>query len=247
MQKPEVLVPALNLYEVDGRLDWDATRRYAARAAATWVDYFIINGSTTRGDLLDAEARADLLDLWIEAVGTDRAIACTWIGEDVEAARVRGIRVMAVLQGHLDVESALDALKQLPTGSLVYSHPMYSEVVLDSRLCAVAQEHGVLPAGGKLAKISKTEIRAVRDVAGPAFRLWDGSCRDIAGSVAAGADGVVATPLSSLPSPFPEPRIDLLQMELDRLQGELDALPDRAARSRALAASARATLEPLAG
>ena len=145
---------------------------------------------------------------------------------------------MAVLRGHTAEESLLGALKKLPRGALVYSHPMYSEVVLDSDACAAAVSHGVLPAGGKLAKISKADIRKIREIAGPDFELWDGSCRDIAGSVAAGANGVVATPLSSLPSPFPDASLAVLQTELTAIQASLDALPDRVARSRFLAAGA---------
>ncbi|HKR51960.1 MAG TPA: hypothetical protein VJT72_20760 [Pseudonocardiaceae bacterium] len=61
--------------------------------------------------------------------------------------------------------------------------------------------------------------------------IWDGSSLDIAGSIAAGATGVVTTPLSPFTQPFPPRDLAQLQPALDEVQAHLDRLPSREARS----------------
>lgn len=122
----------------------------------------------------------------------------------------------------------------------MYSHPAHSPVVLDPQLCADAREEGFLPAGAKVAKVTRDGIRQMRAEAGTSFALWDASSRNVRASVAAGASGVVATPLSPLLTPLPPRDLDLLQITVDRLQGELDGIASREARSAHLAGLAAA-------
>jgi hypothetical protein len=127
----------------------------------------------------------------------------------------------------------------LPPNAYVYSHPMYGPTILDTALAETAREQSILPKGAKIAKISITEITAVRGVVGATFSLWDGSSRHISTSLEAGASGVVATPLSALPAPFPGRCIAALQLVIDKIQTELDHQPSRAARLALLAELAR--------
>ncbi len=231
--KAQIIVPALTLRTADGKLDLAATAQYAERAVATWVDAFILSGSTTRGDLFTVAERAAILDLWLNLTDSARLLACTWCADDVREAVARGVRPMAVMRGLRDEAEACAFLAALPEGAYVYSHPMYTPTVLDAHLCAIARQGGYLPAGAKLAKVSTADIRAIRAAAGPDFALWDGSSRHVGESVAAGAAGVVATPARQL---------DILQRELDQRQAELDRLPTREARTHALTRAAVANL-----
>ncbi|MBR7827806.1 hypothetical protein KDK95_15915 [Actinospica sp. MGRD01-02] len=237
-----IVVPALHLSTASGDVDLQLTRRYAERAASTWVDRFIVSGSTTRGDRLTCEQRADLLDLWLEVTTPDRLLACSWVPEDLEAAAARHIAPMGVMRGLDDPAAALEYLQNLPDGAFVYSHPMYGKAVFDSTLAATARDADALPRGGKLAKIAPDEIAYVRREAGRAFDLWDGSSRRIEASVRSGASGVVATPLCAFDTELPDRQSDALQRFVDPIQDSLDQLPDRAARSHELLTRACAAL-----
>jgi len=226
----DIVVPALS-FATHGRLDRDAVRRYAERAAGTWVDVFLLSGSTTRGDLLTVADRAALLDLWLDVLPASRLMACCWVAEDVAEAEDRGMAPMAVMHDVPAPSQALDLFAALPRHAFVYSHPMYGGVVLDPTLAETAATAGVLPAGGKIAKIPVDGIAALRQATGADFRLWDGSSRHVEASIRAGASGVIATPLSMLPNPFPDRDITLLQQALTKIQGALDALPTRADRT----------------
>jgi dihydrodipicolinate synthase/N-acetylneuraminate lyase len=238
--KTQVVVPVVAFHAADRQLEFGATREYAERAVATWPDRFIVSGSTFRGDLLSVRERAALLDLWLSLAEPSRLLACTWTERDVVEASERGVTSLAVLQDLHEGQSVLDFLAGLPARSFVYSHPVFGSAVLDADLCAVSRWAGCLPAGAKIAKISLAEIAAVRAAAGHDFVLWDGSSRHIAASVAAGASGVIATPLACLPDPFPERRVDAVQHAVDLIAADLDLLPSRETRRTLLVARARA-------
>lgn len=223
---PYVVVPALSPLG-QGEL----VPAYAQKAAATWVDAFLLSGSTTRGDLLSTAQRAKLLDRWLDYLPTHRLIACCWIDEDIHESAARGVPAMVVMRGLANRQAALDLFAALPAGTYVYSHPMYTSAVLDAVLAKEASEAGVLPAGGKIAKIGLSDIAALRAAAGPDFALWDGSSRRISERLQAGAEGIIATPLSHLPTPFPSQDLLALQASIDPVQAELDALPTRAERT----------------
>lgn len=110
---------------------------------------------------------------------------------------------------------------------------MFGGSVFDAELAAAAaaSSAGTLPAGGKIAKITRPALADVHRAAGDEFRLWDGSSRGIQESIDAGAAGVVATPLCAFTDRFPARQTSLIQAAVDPVQADLDALPDRTART----------------
>lgn len=227
----DIVVPALALRHDNGDTDHSATRHYAERAAATWVDYFILSGSTTRGQDLTADQRAQILDLWLDIAEPHRLLACCWEPQDFDNAAARGIAPMATMRYLNGLDAALAFLRDLPTGAYIYSHPMFGGAVFNAELAAVAADQGILPAGGKIAKITTTGVSEVRAATGTSFKLWDGSSRHIQTSLDAGAAGVVATPLCAFATDLPAKEASLIQMIVDPAQDALDALPDRQSRT----------------
>ncbi|GGN73953.1 hypothetical protein GCM10010112_43620 [Actinoplanes lobatus] len=225
-----VCVPALTP-GAQGTIDTSALRPYINRAANTWVHSFLLSGSTTRGDLLTAKDKGSIIDIWLEQLPPGRIIACCWNSDDIKESSARGVRAMAVLQALPNENAALDFLASLPGGSYIYSHPMYTPTVFNTELATLAAKAGVLPAGGKVAKIGFSDITGIRNATGPEFALLDGSSRQIGKRIEAGASGVIATPLSHIPSPFPTADLPALQPVIDASQATLDALPDRPART----------------
>jgi dihydrodipicolinate synthase/N-acetylneuraminate lyase len=230
-QALDIVVPALALPDSTRAIDHEATRQYAKRAAATWTDYFILSGSTTRGQDLTPSQRASVLDLWLDVTEAGRLLACCWEPADFDHAARRGITPVGVMRGLDGHTAALAFLRSLPRGAYIYSHPMFGGSVFDAELAAAASSAGVLPAGGKIAKITKPAITDVHRAAGDEFRLWDGSSRRIQESIGAGAAGVVATPLCAFTADFPARQTSLIQAAVDPVQANLDALPDRTART----------------
>lgn len=228
-QALDIVVPALTMPDSAGAIDHEATRQYAKRAAATWTDYFILSGSTTRGQDLAPGQRASVLDLWLDVTQPGRLLACCWEPADFDHAASRGITPMGVMRGLDGPTAALAFLRSLPRGAYIYSHPMFGGSVFDAELAA-ASSAGILPAGGKIAKITKPAIADLRRAAGDEYRLWDGSSRRIQESIDAGAAGVVATPLCAFAADFPARQTSLIQAAVDPVQADLDALPDRTAR-----------------
>ena len=88
--------------------------------------------------------------------------------------------------------------------------------MLDAALTAAARQQGVLR-----------------------WTLWDASSRHLCASLDAGASGVVASPLSHFPIPFPDRTLSALQPAIDAVQSQMDQLPTRDARSQLLHALAR--------
>lgn len=238
---PYIVVPALTIRTPDGDIDKPGTARYAQRAASTWVDRFILSGTTARGYLMTEQDRSSLVRAWLDHVEPARVIACCWSRADVDNAAAQGVTPIVVIPHCHNDDTALSFLASLPPGSFIYSHPGNSPTVFDAQLCSKARSSGCLPVGAKLSKASHHQIAAVRAHSGPSFALWDGSSRDIAGSIAAGATGVVTTPLSPFPQPFPPRVLTHLQTVLDEMQADLDRLPSREARSDHLSALAAAT------
>ena len=231
----QIVVPALALRSPDGAaIDAEATARYAQRAARTWIDAFILSGSTTRGDLLTIDERTDILDLWLRFAAPARLVACCWCQDDLHEATRRAITPMVVMRSARSDEQALSLLASLPPSAYVYSHPKYDARVLDVGLTVAARRQGVLPAGAKLSKVTTADITAIRRAAGPRWTLWDASSRHIDASFAAGASGVVVSPLSHFPSPFPDRTLSALQSTIDVVQAQMDQLPSRDARSQLL-------------
>lgn len=238
---PYIVVPALTIRTSGGDLDKPGTARYAQRAASTWVDRFILSGTTARGYLMTEQERSSVVRVWLDHVKPERVIACCWSRADVDNAVGQGVTPIVVIPHCHNDDAALRFFAWLPPGSFIYSHPENSPTIFDAQLCSKACSSGCLPIGAKLSKASHREIAAVRAQAGPSFTLWDGSSRDIVGSIAAGATGIVATPLSPFRQPFPPRTLAPLQRSLDEMQENLDSLPSRDARSDHLSALAVAS------
>jgi dihydrodipicolinate synthase/N-acetylneuraminate lyase len=230
-QALDIVVPALTLRDHAGAIDHEATCQYAKRAAATWTDYFILSGSTAGGQDLTPGQRAGILDLWLDITEPGRLLACCWEPRDFDHAASRGIAPMATMRNLDGPAAALAFLRDLPAGAYIYSHPMFGGSVFDAELAAAASSAGVLPAGGKIAKITTPAITDVHRAAGDGFRLWDGSSRRILASLDAGAAGVVATPLCTFDTDLPPKQVHLIQAAVDPVQAHLDALADRPARA----------------
>lgn len=238
---PHIVVPALTIRTPEGSLDRPGNAQYATRAASTWVDRFILSGTTARGYAMTERERLGVLLVWLDHTDPARVLACCWSRADIDNAAAQGVTpIVAIPHLHNDY-AALRFFASLPAGSFIYSHPGNSPTVFDAQLCSKARSSGCLPVGAKLSKVSHREIAAVRAQAEPSFILWDGSSQDIAGSITAGATGVVATPLSAFVQPFPPRDIAHLQPALNEVQADLDRLPSRDARSDHLAALAAAS------
>jgi len=238
---PHIVVPALTIRTPEGSLDTQRTAQYSRRAASTWVDRFILSGTTTRGYSMTEQERVRVLRVWLDHTDPARVLACCWSRADVDNAVTQGVTPLVAIPHLHNDHAALRFFASLPIGSFIYSHPGNSPTVFNAQLCSKARGSDCLPAGAKLSKVSHREITAVRAQAGPAFILWDGSSQDIAGSIAAGATGVVTTPLCPITQPFPPRTLAQLQAALDEVQAYLDRLPSRDARSDHLAALAVAS------
>lgn len=230
MTPPRLAIPALTFRTGVGRVAEGATVAYAQRAARTWLDTVILSGTTTEGARFTVADRARVLDLWCSVMPRERLLACCWGVQDVEHAVARGIRPLIVMRGLATPSDALQFLRRVPPDAYVYSHPLHTAAVLDAPLIEAARASGVLPAGAKISKIPAGALPDLRAAAGAEFDLWDGSSRRIAASLTEGASGVVATPLTVLPDPFPAPDADL-QASVDSWQARLDEVPDEAERA----------------
>jgi guanylate kinase len=239
---PRIVVPVLTLRNADGTLDLVANSEYAARASATWLHGFIVSGTIGEGDTASPRDRERLLDIWHQHAAPGRVFSTAWHDADHASILSSGARLMAVMRGCDSDDDALKFLARLPSGSHIYSHPAYATHTFSASLAARAAESGVLPAGGKLCKLSLADIRAIRQAAGESFDLLDGRCRHVVLSMTAGASGVIAAPLSTLPDLPAEGDIEGLQGVLDTEQSRLDIDSDRSARLRRLTAECRRAL-----
>lgn len=223
----EVVIPALAFRTAVNELDLALTRAYAARAAGTWADRFILSGSTALGDLLTPTERALILDVWSEVTERSRLVACCWGREDIEQAGQRKILPLVVMRDLHDRAQACSFFAGLPEGAFVYSNPTFTATALDPALAVDAEQRGLLPAGAKISKLAVDDIGRIRSSVGNGFTLWDGSSRHIEASLAAGASGVVATPLCVLPEPFPRRSVEELQATVHQLNAQVDGAVSR--------------------
>ena len=223
----EVVIPALAFRTADNELDLGLTRAYAERAAGTWADRFILSGSTVLGDLLAPRERALILDVWSEVLERSRLVACCWCREDIEQAGQRKILPLVVMRDLHNRAQACSFFAGLPEGAFVYSNPKFTPTTLDPALAVDAEQRGLLPAGAKISKLAVRDIGPIRSSIGNGFTLWDGSSRHIEASLAAGASGVVATPLAVLPEPFPSRSTDKVQAAVTRLYAQVDRAASR--------------------
>lgn len=212
----DILIPALSLRRANGEFDEPAMTTYIRRASDTWIDRFILAGSTDSGYSLTNGQRETLLDFWISAVPASRLIACCWSHSDTEAALQRGIDVLATVASHHTRH-----LTDLPPSVFAYSHPHHSPIVVTAPAVTEAREQHTLVRGTKVSKISTEGLSAIRAAAGEDFILWHGSSRDLGRSWQFGATGVVCASLAVIPTPFPPRRpVTCLQRHVDELNSK---------------------------
>lgn len=94
----------------------------AQRAASTWVDRFILSGTTACGCLMTERNRSSIVRVWLDHVAPERVIACCWSRADVDNAAEHGVTPIVVIPHCHDDDAALRFLASLPPGSFVYSH-----------------------------------------------------------------------------------------------------------------------------
>jgi len=235
-----ITVPVLTLRSIAGRLDPEANAEYAHRASSTWLDHFLVNGTIGGGETSTPSERRALLETWAAHVPTIRLLACAWEPADLDHARELGIRPTVVMRGLPDDAAALNLFARMPAGYWVYSHPKYSPATLTPTVAIAARAAGTLPTGGKICKVSLDDVTRLRAAAGPDFQLYDGRCRHLARSIAAGATGVIAVPLACLPADLPTPEdVAALQRVIDRTQALIDDRPHLADRIDLLTAQLR--------
>jgi dihydrodipicolinate synthase/N-acetylneuraminate lyase len=221
-----VMVPVLTLRNADGSLDHTANVAYARRARNTWLDLFLVSGTIGGGEQSTAADRRALLERWVEQVPPARLLACVWTVDDLRHATECGVRPIVVLRAHPDGRSLDAFLADLPANAFVYSHPNYSPTTFSPAVATVARQAGALPAGGKICKVNLEEVAQLRGAVGEPFQLYDGRCRHLVRSIRAGATGVVAVPLATLPDDLPKrEETEALQRTIDATQERIDSIP----------------------
>lgn len=235
-RRPRILVPVLTLRNASGSIDLGANRAYAQRAAATWLDGFIVSGTIGEGDLLTPGERHNLLSVWLDELTSVRVLGCVWESADLTAVLDSGARPLVLMHRVGTRDEALRWLGELPSQAFVYSHPRYTTRTYDPDIATAARARGIAPAGGKICKVGLAELTALRGAAGPGFQLYDGRCRHLSRSVESGATGVIAVPLCTFPVlPQPDDMVGV-QALIAAVQVVVDARSSRAARLVALKA-----------
>jgi dihydrodipicolinate synthase/N-acetylneuraminate lyase len=173
-----ITIPALTFRQPGGSVDLSMTRRYAGRASATPVRYFLVSGTTGRGNQATVGERAQLLETWRLAAGPDRVLACCWEPDDLRAASDMGVRAMLVIQRQDSFDQLLTTLRAAPDGYWLYSHPRYSAPTIDPHAAAVRAADKP-PRGAKVSKVSLDTVAKLRNAAGSYVGLWHGSSRNI--------------------------------------------------------------------
>jgi hypothetical protein len=134
----KILVPVLTLRDTLGRIDAGANHAYAQKAAETWLDGFIINGTIGGGETNTPDERQQLLQIWLDHLAPARVYGCSW--EPADQARIvdTPARLMALMRGLNDDTQAVRFLSGLPAGAYVYSHPRYTTRTYDPAIDALA-------------------------------------------------------------------------------------------------------------
>jgi dihydrodipicolinate synthase/N-acetylneuraminate lyase len=223
MTAVKIMVPVLTLMNANGRVDAEACSAYAERAGATWLDLFLMSGTIGGGESSTPAVRRHVLELWAARVPRDRLLACVWTPDDLAHAADCGVRPIVVLRDLADAAAMWAALAKLPPGAFVYSHPNYAPTTFTPAVAEAARRSSTRPAGGKICKVSLDDVRDLRTGTGDDFQLYDGRCRHVVESVRAGATGVVAVPLCTLPTDLPDRfDTDAVQRTIDRVQAHID-------------------------
>lgn len=235
---PPIALPAPIFRRADGELDQAANARYSEHVAGTWITNVVVAGPMGTGETCTADQRAAVVDLWARHHPPEHLIVACWDHHELDRTLRRGMRTLVMLR--CDTEDDLfRELADLPTGAIAYTNPRYSRAVLTAAVIRAARGHGGMPSAVKFSKVTLDELAEVRAAGGSGLHLIHGSSRHIAGSLAAGVNLVVSSPLAALPQPWPGPTLDATQQSADQLQRVLDAQGEHAARVAAIAKLAR--------
>lgn len=239
---PPIALPAPIFRRADGDLDEAANARYAAHIAGTWVEHVVLAGPMGAGEFCTADQRAAVVDLWAQHHPPEHLIVACWELHEVERALRRGMRALVMMR--CDSEHDLfGTLAELPNEAIAYTNPRYSRAVLSPAVIGTARGRDELPSAVKFSKVSLAELAQVRTVGGTDLQIMHGSSRNIAGSLAAGVNIVVSSPLAALPREWPAPTLGAAQHAADQFQKMLDAQHNHAARVAVIAQQAQATLD----
>lgn len=219
-----LVIPALHFPDHSGGPDLRALDRYIQRAQATWVDRFLLCGSVARGDELTSADRMAVLDAWLARVPASQLVQCCWDADELADCDARGVLGILVVRA-ADPATWIDTLALLRGHHYAYSHPRFAPRPFDAEIARHAVDAQIAPAGVKLSKVRLGELTHVRGVLRSDVVVWHGSSRHIRDSLAAGATGVVAQPLATMPVPFPARTVEAVQAAADAIQQRLDALP----------------------
>ena len=225
----DVTLPAPIFRCADGGLDMAVTARYAEYVAGTWVERVVVAGPVGAGEFCTGDQRAAVVALWARHRPPEHLIVACWERHEVDRALERGMRALVMLRCETD-DALFNALAALPAGAIAYTNPRYSRAVLTATVIDEARRRGVLPAAVKLSKVSLAELAEVRAVGGTDLEIVHGSSRDLAGSLAAGVNVVVSSPLAALPQPWPARTLDAVQHAADQVQRILDRQVDHRGR-----------------
>lgn len=239
---PPIALPAPILRRADGRrLDLATNARYAERVAGTWVKHVVVAGPMGAGEFCTADQRAAVVDLWAQHHPPDHLIVACWERHEVDWALGRGMGALAMMRCETNGD-LFSTLAELPTEAIAYTNPRYSRAVLTPAVIGEARRRGALPSAVKFSKVTLAELAHARAYGGRELQIIHGSSRNIAGSLAAGVNIVVSSPLAALPKRWPAPTLDAVQRTADQLQGTLDAQANHQGRVAIIAELAGATL-----
>jgi dihydrodipicolinate synthase/N-acetylneuraminate lyase len=225
-----LLVPVVTLADDGGRVDEDATHRYAVEFRRWAADArALLCGSTGLGDTLAPAARGRVFEVWGEHLPADRLVCCAWDIDEARRLAGQGRQVLLAGSAVADPARLTEVVRGVPGDLLLYSHPRFGWVVSPQVLGAL-RDRGALPRGVKLSKASPAVVRACRAAGGGGLALWDGSARNVRASLAAGADGVAAACLAAMPPTAHPTDVVELQRLVDSWLVPLDAITDRRAR-----------------
>lgn len=240
---PPVVLPAPIFRRANGELDHALNRRYAEHVAGTWIEHVVVAGPMGAGESCRSDQRAAVVDVWSRHHPPDHLIVACWEPHEVDRACRRGMRALVMLRAPTD-GALLAALAELPNDAIAYANPRYSRALLTAAVMDQASRRRVLPSAVKLSKVPLAELAQIRRTGGDHLQIIHGSSRDITGgSLAAGADLVVSSPLAGLPQPSPAPTLDAVQDAADQLQKKLDEQRDHMTRIAVVANLARDALD----
>lgn len=217
MNRPEIITALPVAFARDGRLDLAGTAEIAAKAARSGVDGVLALGTTGEFVSLNAEERAVITEVTLQACNNIRSIIHVGGASQrevlhlIDQARSAGARELAVLTPYYlpvsdrQMQSFFAAAAEAAGDCDVYVYVFPERTgnpVSPQLLSQLATLSGVV--GAKISGASGRDLPAYRDLVGEEFLLYTGDDRQIARVAELGGQGVVSGIASCLPRPFTE-------------------------------------------